>query len=233
MWVIRRDWRYRTFLQLASRRGGRLLDVGCGTGNFLRLARDRDFDVAGVDADRLAVQVARDRFGLSNTTFATVEQLIAEPPAERYDLISLFDVLEHLADPVAVVQGLARLLTPEGYLVITVPSASRWPALFDPYVDAPPHHLTLWTPQALAACIDHAGLRVRRVVASKVLGDDLLLHALWRFPALRKLGLLGTAATGAAYLVIAPALARLLSLSPRAKGFHLMGVCGSSTCDAH
>lgn len=224
MWVIRRDWRYRNFLRLKPGRRGRLLDVGCGTGSFLLLARASGYQVSGVDSDCEAIEFARREFGLSDTRAMPVEQLISEPPAERYDVICLFDVLEHLGDPLEVIRGLGNLLAPGGSLVITVPSARRWPALFDPYVDAPPHHLTLWTPEALSACISNAGLKLDRVRASKLLGDDLLLHALWRFPVINRLGPLGTAVTGFGYLFVAPVVARLLSLAPRSRGFHLMGV---------
>jgi len=224
LWVLHDDWRYRTFLALKLRPGGRLLDVGCGSGQFLRLARAHGYQVTGIDIDNEAVKVAQDRFSLLDTYVLPVEELQSARWEQRFDIICLFDVLEHLDNPVLVVGGLRGLLTHGGYLLCTVPGLERWPPFYDPYVDSPPHHLTLWTPSALERCISAAGLEVVRVVRSPLVGGSLWPHVLWRVRRLLQLGVLGMLVKAVAHFVVAPPVAKVLSLVPKAGGFTLMGV---------
>jgi 2-polyprenyl-3-methyl-5-hydroxy-6-metoxy-1,4-benzoquinol methylase len=175
--VYRLDWRFSTFLSLNPHKGGRLLDVGCGVGHFLRLARQRGYQISGIDHDREAVRIARDKFGLEDVRACSVDALITEGWDRSFDVVTLFDVLEHLSDPLGTLRRLRKLLRPGGYLVCSVPSAERWPARFHPLLDRPPHHLTLWTPEALGACLAASGLTVRTIDRSPLRGGDLLLAA--------------------------------------------------------
>lgn len=223
-WVVGRDWRFQTFLALKIRPGGRCLDVGCGTGEFMRLARARGYQVTGVDVDEEAIQVARERDGLADAHALSVDEVVSDRWQRRFDVICLFDVLEHLEDPVAVIRRLGNLLAPGGSVVFTVPGSQRWPPLFDPHVDSPPHHLTLWTSQSVEKCISAANLRLSAVMRSPLVGESLWPHALWRVRPLLLLPIFGALLKGVAHFVLAPPAARLLSLVPRAGGFTLMGV---------
>lgn len=223
--VYKLDWRYRTFLSLKLRLGGRLLDVGCGTGNLVRLARGSGYEVAGTDYDREAVAIARDSYGLGDVHALSIEETVTHPWQAPFDVVTLFDVLEHLPEPREAIQSLAEVIAPGGYLVCTVPCVERWPGWFDKIVDAPPHHLTLWTPPGLASCLAAAGLTVRRVRRSPLQGFDLIhpMQSVWRplsgrVPLVGKLGL---AATYGAALVSAPIIQRAFR---RAGGFTLLAV---------
>lgn len=224
LWVIRRDWRFRTFLTLKPRPGGKLLEVGCGTGHFLRLARAEGYQVVGIDVDDMAIKVARDRFGLLETYVLSVEEFLSRPWEGRFDVICLFDVLEHLDNPITTARGLRRGLVPGGYLELTVPGCRRWPGLFHPHLDFPPNHLTLWTPQAVEKCISNAGFMLVKVRRSPLRGGNLWPYALSRFGVLERLGILGSLVTEAGYPLVAAALAKVLSIIPGAGGFTLMGV---------
>jgi SAM-dependent methyltransferase len=102
-------------------RAGRLLDVGCGHGLLLDEARQRGFEVEGVELSREAARHARDVLGL------TVHEVAIENVSfngERFDVIVLADVLEHLEDPVRALDRCIELLAPEGALVIATPDPS-------------------------------------------------------------------------------------------------------------
>lgn len=99
--------------------GGRLLEVGCAEGGFLRLAAAH-FDVQGIDSSEYAVRAVRERSGLPAEA-GDIER--AALPAAAFDAIVAFNVLEHLADPGAAVARLFDALKPEGVLIGSVPNA--------------------------------------------------------------------------------------------------------------
>jgi 2-polyprenyl-3-methyl-5-hydroxy-6-metoxy-1,4-benzoquinol methylase len=99
--------------------GGRLLEVGCAEGGFLSLA-SAHFDVRGIDASEYAARAIRERFGLPAEA-ADIES--AALPGGAFDVIVAFNVLEHLADPEAVVARLFDALKPGGVLIGSVPNA--------------------------------------------------------------------------------------------------------------
>ncbi|MDH3227352.1 MAG: methyltransferase domain-containing protein [Thermoleophilia bacterium] len=114
--------------------GGRVLDVGCGTGFLLEELARRGFHGRGVDLSPESVEIAKGRLaelGASDRLTAEVGSAY-EPPEGPYDVITLTDVLEHLEDPRACVAALAEQLAPGGLLVISTPNrrslpgARRW-----------------------------------------------------------------------------------------------------------
>jgi 2-polyprenyl-3-methyl-5-hydroxy-6-metoxy-1,4-benzoquinol methylase len=104
--------------------GGRLLDVGCGHGLLLDEARQRGFEVVGLELSRAAARHARDALGLD------VREVALEDfeDADGFDVVVLADVLEHLDDPVAAVERCARLLRPDGALCVVTPDPSSFTA---------------------------------------------------------------------------------------------------------
>jgi len=224
MFVVRQDWRYRTFFSQGLNSGGTLLEVGCGSGKFLRLAAEQGYRVAGIDHDPSAVKTARQLYGVADVHALSVEDLLAEPSDRYFDVICLFDVLEHLERPKPVVQGLGEMLDTGGHLVCTVPSHQRWPKWFAQDVDLPPHHLTLWSQTALKRCFEGAGLELATILRSPLLGDNLLHQASLRWKALQRLDIVGMALRTAGQFVVMPVMARVLSLVPQAGGFTLLGV---------
>jgi SAM-dependent methyltransferase len=166
-WLFRlgqqRQWARRVHaVQRYWRRGpGRVLDVGCATGEFLAAMQQRGWSVAGIEPSPAAAARARDRLGATAVQAAPLEQAVL--PAGSFDLVTLWDVLEHLADPGAALRRLAGALRPAGFLALGVPSLDAWDAhLFGPAWigwDAP-RHLYLFPDAVLREMLAAAGLRV-------------------------------------------------------------------------
>lgn len=135
----------------------RYLDVGCSTGFVVEAARDAGWVATGLDLNPSAVEFGRAR-GLDLRT-ASLED---EPfDAASFDAVSLFDVLEHLHDPVRTLRGCVRLLRPGGIVFLYVPnydSASRLLMGKDAHFIWPTHHLNYYTPATIQDLMAREGL---------------------------------------------------------------------------
>ena len=135
----------------------RMLDVGCSTGFVVEAARDRGWDAVGLDLNPSAVEFGCSR-GLDLRDVA-LEEAQLEPAS--FDAVCLFDVLEHLLEPVRTVQACTELLRPGGILFMYVPnydSASRLLMGRDAHFIWPTHHLNYYTPITIADLLRRQGL---------------------------------------------------------------------------
>lgn len=144
--------------------GSTLLDFGCGDGAFLRHMRSLGWNVAGVEQDARAADIARQLIG-EDVIFASIADAQTSMP-EGYDVITLSHVVEHLLDPVETLEACATCLRPGGKLVIATPNtASRGHRHFRRnwlHLD-PPRHITLYNPSTLTDLARRAGFKVERV----------------------------------------------------------------------
>lgn len=98
--------------------GQRLLDIGCGNGDFLISAKEAGWQVSGIEPDPKAADAARQR-GL-NITLGTVDMLASE--ADCFDAITLSHVIEHVHEPKQLLHDVLRLLKPGGMVYIATPN---------------------------------------------------------------------------------------------------------------
>jgi SAM-dependent methyltransferase len=114
-----RNLHYKRRLEILKRyrSSGSLLDVGTGTGQFLSIARE-SFAVSGTEVSESAVRIARDKYGL-DVKQGQVEDIRFDV---RFDVITLFHVLEHVPYPVSTLRRCRELLNPDGILVVAVPN---------------------------------------------------------------------------------------------------------------
>lgn len=99
---------------------GKLLDIGCGIGIFLNMAREYGWEVTGVEVSPFAAEYARKRFnlevhrgGLRKSNF----------PSNTFDVVTLWDTFEHMADPFAELREIKRVLKTGGVLLLDTPNA--------------------------------------------------------------------------------------------------------------
>jgi len=138
--------------------GGRLLDVGFGNGGFLKLATEMGWQAEGIDFDPKAVALAQSR-GL-NARCASAADLSAQH--EQFDIITLSHVIEHVPDPIALLEDLYRLLKPGGLLWLETPNLDslgakrfgrNWRGL------ETPRHLVLFNPASLRMSLENVGFQ--------------------------------------------------------------------------
>jgi len=137
-------------------RRGRLLDVGCSYGLLLEVARERGWDVSGVEPSPEAAAVARKRAGADRVWTGYVEDL--PNPAEGFDAISMSHVFEHLVDFRPVLAKLAGMLRAGGVLAIQAPQRRSLTTLRRGPDHRPIEHPFYWTYKGLAGELRRAGL---------------------------------------------------------------------------
>ena len=160
----------------------RYLDVGCSTGFVVEAARDRGWDALGIDLNPSAVEFGLTR-GLNLRAVALEE---AGFPAGSFDAVSLFDVLEHLLDPVRTLRVCARLLKPGGIVFLYVPnydSASRLLMGKEAHFIWPTHHLNYYTPVTIADLVRREGFETEYVATE---GLDIVDYLWYRNEVLGK-----------------------------------------------
>jgi 2-polyprenyl-3-methyl-5-hydroxy-6-metoxy-1,4-benzoquinol methylase len=142
---------------------GSLLDVGCGTGEFLAAARERGWTVTGCDPVLESARHATRERGLDVRATLLEDSGL---PERSFDVVTATHVLEHMHDPAAFVALVARWVRPGGHLFIEVPNfdsfhrrghGEAWPGL------CPLEHVVHFTPRTLRALINGAGFRVRSI----------------------------------------------------------------------
>ena len=151
---------------------GRVLDVGCSSGYLGEALRQRGHCVVGVEPDRISAEQARTR--LDRVIVGTIEDFLAQSAgSERFDAMIFGDVLEHTADPAAVLRRCRSHLTERGIVVASVPNvahvgvramllAGRWD--YDERGILDRTHLRFFTKASLVDLLEDAGYTVEAVV---------------------------------------------------------------------
>lgn len=103
---------------------GRWLDVGCSAGFVVAAAQQAGFDAYGVELEAAAVAYAQQHLGLDNVQVGILEEQCY--PDQFFDVISLYDVIEHVPDLNAVIGELRRIIKPGGVIEIRTPDVAHW-----------------------------------------------------------------------------------------------------------
>lgn len=140
-------------------RSGRLLDIGSHVGTFLTVAREAGYEVAGVEPSDWAAEYARTSRGLDVRAGSLADSGFAD---ESFDIATLWDVIEHLTDPVAELKQIHRVLRPDGLFALTTMNVGallprilrgRWPWYML-------MHLYYFTPRTVTALLEKTGFEV-------------------------------------------------------------------------
>ena len=153
-----------------------VLDFGCGTGSFLFKARMLANTVHGVEPEKRLT----DHFGQMNLT--VYDDISKVPSQNKYDIITLFHVLEHFPDPKAILIKLSKLLEEEGQIIIEVPNSDD--ALLTLYQSEAfscftywSCHLFLFNTRTLKMLADQASLNINYI--KQVQRYTLSNHMFW------------------------------------------------------
>ena len=166
-----------------ARRGCRLLEIGSGLGNMLIEARERGYEVTGVEYAQASVERANVRLGQDVVLRGTVESV---PLVEcSFDVCVFADVIEHTRDPLAVVTRAWELLKPGGTLFVAIPSLDSWSArlMRQRWMEFKAEHLFYFDRTTLESLLVRAGFEaVRSDKGRKTLTPGYVIAHFERFP---------------------------------------------------
>jgi len=157
------EWCKPFFHLFPSQVRGRLLDVGCGDGVFLKHAKQAGFEVWGIDFDRKSVEVARKALNTDTIYAMSLEEFYeyAKKEGLKFDVITFFEVLEHQDKPREFLEMVKGLLKEGGYIAGSVPNRERlfakdidWKYFHGDY---PPHHFLRFSKESLEKVLKLSG----------------------------------------------------------------------------
>ncbi len=174
-----------TLLRQYAPEKSKLIDVGCGNGDFLKAAREAQFELSAMDKSRAIVKYIRSQGITSHESLSNIKPY-------SFDIVTCFDVIEHTLDPNALLVEIKRILKKNGLLMLTTPNIcgisavllkKRW------WVLGPQDHLVLFNPHSIKQLIEKVGFttidvqtdtftqwcRLGNVILSKVLNKILYL----------------------------------------------------------
>lgn len=162
-WETTYSDKYDTFETYITSDGKSILDIGCGPGYFLLYGKKRGWDCYGVDPSSVASKHAQDNgLNISNALFDKNDY-----HDMKFDVIHMHNVLEHISNPIQLVNDATSLLKAGGILCVGVPNDFSpfqkilWKNLdFKPWWLAPPHHINYFTPESLTKLIEKNKLNV-------------------------------------------------------------------------
>lgn len=151
----------------------KVLDVGCGSGIFLDMARAAGCQTWGLELNGAAAEKARAK---GHTILkCALDDATREQFGGGLDLVTFFQVLEHVADHAPLLRKAAALLNPGGYVAVAVPAADGVLRLvpWDPH-QWPPHHLTRWRLRNFEQLARAANVRLTGSGGDPLLGSEIL-----------------------------------------------------------
>lgn len=148
----------------------RLLDIGCSRGQFVGFAAQAGFSAEGVEPAPDIAAAAR-ALGLNVRSGLLEEQHFAD---STFDTASLFEVVEHLREPLPLLRECRRILKPGGLLLISTGNAASWTvaaigARWDYFhIEKDGGHISFFNPQSIALLASNAGFKVERIETARV-----------------------------------------------------------------
>jgi 2-polyprenyl-3-methyl-5-hydroxy-6-metoxy-1,4-benzoquinol methylase len=158
----------RLIMYLQGANGNRLLDIGCGEGDFLTIIHDLGWQVVGVEQDSRAIKIAREKFGVNIINKDFYETELSK---NNFDAVTADNVIEHVKDPIDFLKRAGELVKSGGKLIVATPNINslghlffkkRWRHLF------PPRHLFLFSADTLSRCFQEAGFTKIKIRFSSI-----------------------------------------------------------------
>ncbi len=153
--------RYDSFDEHKKNGPGRILDVGCGPGLFLKCGKERGWETVGIEPSTQAAEKARS-FGID-----TIEDFLSDELAPRlgqFDVVHTSLVLEHIPNPIDFLRTIHSVTKPGGLICVTAPNdynpfqhALREVDGFKPWWVVPTHHLNYFTPESMSRLLENTG----------------------------------------------------------------------------
>lgn len=137
---------------------GSILDIGCGEGSFLKIMKEKSYDCYGLETSSAGIKKAASK-GLA--VYGNIKDI-----KRKFDVITLWHVLEHIKNPVHYLNQIKKRLTKNGYLLVAVPNFDSIQSKLgkDAWFHlAPPLHIFHYTPKTIASILKKEGFKVVRI----------------------------------------------------------------------
>jgi 2-polyprenyl-3-methyl-5-hydroxy-6-metoxy-1,4-benzoquinol methylase len=158
-------WHYYFFKKFPLNHG-KLLDIGCGSGSFLKEVEKLGFDVWGIDFDKKSIEIAK-KTGLKNVYPLSLKEFyeFAKEKNLKFDVITFFEVLEHQDNPAEFIKIARGLLSEEGYIAGSVPNRDSsfinlYRGKYDK-TDLPPHHFLRFSKKAVINLFEKENFEIK------------------------------------------------------------------------
>jgi SAM-dependent methyltransferase len=220
-------WKRQRNTVLAHKPSGRLLDIGCGTGPFLRTLPRENWQLYGVEISPPEAEKAR---VLTGAEIFVGDPLDAAFAPGNFDVVTCFHLLEHIYTPMALLHQINKWLKPDGILYVIVPNIESWEArIFHSYWYGLelPRHVFHFSPESLKRMMD--ALNMRPTILCTPSSDSYAEHSLrYLFEDfLKALGLrCAPLSAGSATPFPIKVIRKLFRLSVETSFRHLAGVAG-------
>lgn len=135
---------------------GKFLDLGCGTGELIGAAKEAGYDVEGLDYSESLARYVSKKYGV------TVHQGESSQVelTERYDVIAMSHVIEHVPNPQATIHSIISMLKPGGLLYLATPNIDCWEAKYSGWGSYEPYHLMYFNPHTIKLLLEQAEFQI-------------------------------------------------------------------------
>jgi 2-polyprenyl-3-methyl-5-hydroxy-6-metoxy-1,4-benzoquinol methylase len=168
------------FKRFPSNVRGKLLDVGCGDGRFLRHAKEQGFEVWGIDFDKKSVENIKRNLGIDTVFAVSLEEFYeyAKEKNLKFDVITFFEVLEQQDKPREFLEMVRGLLKEGGYIAGSLPNregvyVKEMCQKICPWGDYPPHHFLRFSKSSLEKALNFSGFKDIEVYKLDILFTEL------------------------------------------------------------
>lgn len=154
---------------------GRMLEIGCALGLFLKVAQEKNWEVYGVEFSDDLAEFARRRFGLKAIAGGIEETKF---PSDFFDVIVLWDVLEHMLDPINALRCSIKILQKDGYLFLTIPNIDGFVPRVTYYLfgktfgiwqhPSPPAHTYEFSNKTITKMLELANFEVIEIILKEI-----------------------------------------------------------------
>jgi len=162
----------------------KILDIGCGEGVFVNCAWRNGYDIYGLDLSEEMIKIAQSQYPhLKNRFFlGTLSNFLKNYPEEKFDIITMFELIEHLTDPLTFLREVKDLLKPKGKIIISVPNRDALP--IRTFFDHPPNHLTRWNKKSLTYLFNTLDFKIELITTTSYFSSltYFLRYILIRYP---------------------------------------------------
>jgi len=156
------------------KKNGRILDIGCSAGFFLKAAKENGWETYGLEVSDDTAEIARKRYGLNVLTGVLNENTF---PDRSFDVVSMWDFIEHVSNPAETMSIVNKMLSPDGIIVLSTPNADGLFArvtykmsgiIGDWLHPEPPHHLFQFSKKTIFRLLEISDFKVLKVYDKRI-----------------------------------------------------------------